>query len=130
VPDASTEHCAFRASREALLDCAQSLLVGTAYGVYRATDASANDLPVFVAMPRQPTDTKGDITMSTLHQLQEGWNEAWDTVVDGWQRLYRHAAGAITRFTPGKRAREDTEAGGQPIAMRSAGWGVLAAEVR
>jgi len=67
--------------------------------------------------------------MSTLHQLQEGLNEAWDTLVDGWQRLYRHAAGAITRFTPGNRAREDADAGGQQIAVRSAGWGVLAAEV-
>ena len=34
--------------------------------------------------------------MSTLHQLREGLNEAWDTLVDGWQRLYRRAAGAIT----------------------------------
>jgi len=59
--------------------------------------------------------------MSTLHQLQEGLNEAWDTLVDGWQRLYRHAAGAITRFTPCKRAREGAEVGGQPIAVCSAG---------
>jgi HSP20 family protein len=67
--------------------------------------------------------------MSTLHQLQEGLNEAWGTLVDGWQRLYRHAAGAITRFTPGKPTHEGAEAGGQPMAVRSAGWGVLAAEV-
>ena len=68
--------------------------------------------------------------MSTLHQLRDGLNEAWDTLVDGWQRLYRRAANAITRFTPGRNA----EAGGnvktgQEIAMRSTGWGVLAAEV-
>ncbi|MCG8066671.1 MAG: Hsp20/alpha crystallin family protein [Candidatus Thiodiazotropha taylori] len=67
--------------------------------------------------------------MSTLHQLREGLNEAWDTLVDGWQRLYRRAAGAITRFTPGKKAREDEKGAGQEIAVRSAGWGVLAAEV-
>lgn len=67
--------------------------------------------------------------MSTLHQLREGLNEAWDTLVDGWQRLYRRAAGAITRFTPGKKAREDEQGVGQEIAVRSAGWGVLAAEV-
>jgi HSP20 family protein len=67
--------------------------------------------------------------MSTLHQLQEGLNEAWDTLVDGWQRLYRRASGAITRFTPGKRAREDADTLRQQIAVRSAGWGVLAAEV-
>jgi len=67
--------------------------------------------------------------MSTLHQLREGMNEAWDAVVDGWQRLYRRASGAITRFTPGKKAREDENGAGQEIAVRSAGWGVLAAEL-
>jgi HSP20 family protein len=68
--------------------------------------------------------------MSTIHQLREGLNEAWDTLIDGWQRLYRRAAGAITRFSPGEKdlLREDTGKG-QDIALRSAGWGVLAAEV-
>ena len=63
--------------------------------------------------------------MSTLHQLREGLNDAWDSLVDGWQRLSRRAAGAITHFTPGTKA-EGTE---RDIAMRSSGWGVLAAEV-
>jgi HSP20 family protein len=68
--------------------------------------------------------------MSTLHQLREGLNEAWDTLVDGWQRLYRRAAGAITRFTPGNKvAQEGAVEAEQEIAVRSAGWGVLAAEV-
>lgn len=67
--------------------------------------------------------------MSTLNQLREGLNEAWDTLVDGWQRLYRRAAGAITRFTPGNRAYDDDKGAGQEVAVRSAGWGVLAAEV-
>jgi HSP20 family protein len=62
--------------------------------------------------------------MSTLNQLREGLNEVWDTLVDGWQRLYRRASNAITRFTPG-----DNKGTGQDIAVRSAGWGVLAAEV-
>ena len=68
--------------------------------------------------------------MSTIHQLREGLNEAWDTLIDGWQRLYRRAAGAITRFSPGEKdlLREDMGKG-QDIALRSAGWGVLAAEV-
>ena len=64
--------------------------------------------------------------MSTLRQLRDGLNETWDTVVDGWQRFYRRAASAITRFAPAKRK------DGVPIralAGRSAGWGVLAAEV-
>jgi HSP20 family protein len=68
--------------------------------------------------------------MSTLQQLREGLNEAWDTLMDGWQRLYRHAAGAITRFTPGrKRGHEVTAQEGREVAARSTGWGVLPAEV-
>ena len=68
--------------------------------------------------------------MSTIHQLREGLNEAWDTLIDGWQRLYRRAAGAITRFKPGgKDLRREDGGNGQDIAVRSAGWGVLAAEV-
>ena len=64
--------------------------------------------------------------MSTLQQLKEGLNEAWDSLADGWQRLYRRAAGAITRFTPGRREDEKT---GRELAVRSSGWGVLASEV-
>ena len=61
--------------------------------------------------------------MSTLHQVREGLNEAWYPLVDDWQRLCRRALGAITRFTPGKKAREDEKGAGQEIAVRSAGWG-------
>lgn len=64
--------------------------------------------------------------MSTLQQLKQGLNDAWDTLADGWQRLYRRAAGAITRFTPGKNKDEKT---GRELAVRSSGWGVLASEV-
>jgi HSP20 family protein len=67
--------------------------------------------------------------MSTLHQLREGLSEAWDTLVDGWERLYRRASGAITRFTPGNRVPEDGKSADREIAERSTGWGVLAAEV-
>ena len=67
--------------------------------------------------------------MSTLQQVREGLHEAWGSLVDGWQRLYRRASGAITRFTPGNKARKDEDGSGQEISVRSAGWGVLAAEV-
>jgi len=49
--------------------------------------------------------------MIPMNQLREGLNEAWDTLLDGWQRLYRRAASAITRFTPcpsGNRAWKET----------------------
>ena len=66
--------------------------------------------------------------MSTLQQLREGLNEAWDTLLEGWQRLYRRAAGAITRFTPGREG-DEAPAAGTALAGRSIGWSVLAAEV-
>ena len=65
--------------------------------------------------------------MSTLQQFREGLNDALDTLQEGWQRLYRRAAGAITRFSPGKSAvKVETSQG---PAARSIGWSVLAAEV-
>jgi HSP20 family protein len=64
--------------------------------------------------------------MSTLNQLREGWHDAWGSLVDGWRRLYQRAAGAITRFSPGKHG---DVAAGQELELRSSGWGVLAAEV-
>ncbi|BAO44192.1 Hsp20/alpha crystallin family protein [Thiolapillus brandeum] len=61
--------------------------------------------------------------MSTLQQIKSGISQAWDTLLDGWQQLYRRAANAITRFRHGEAADE------QELALRSSGWGVLAAEV-
>jgi len=67
--------------------------------------------------------------MATLQQISEGVGEAWDTLMDGWRRLYRRAAGAITRFSPGGGKRDtDTQLSGE-LALRSSGWGVLACEV-
>lgn len=63
--------------------------------------------------------------MSTLQQLKRGVSNAWDSLVDGWQKLYQQASGAITRFWPGSNDREEQQA----LARRSAGWGVMAAEV-
>jgi len=65
--------------------------------------------------------------MATLQQISEGVGEVWDSLMEGWRRLYRRAAGAITRFTPGGRDRQSGDTRG--IALRSAGWGVLACEV-
>lgn len=68
--------------------------------------------------------------MTAMHQLQkglrEGLVEAWEGMADGWNRLYRRAAGAITRFRPGHPG--GSEPGGA-LEPRSTGWGVLAAEV-
>lgn len=68
--------------------------------------------------------------MQTLHQLKSGLSEAWEALSEGWQRLYRRAAGAITRFTPRPDdATTDTDGGHQELLTRNSGWGVLAAEV-
>lgn len=67
--------------------------------------------------------------MSTLQQVKEGLNEAWESLADGWQRLYRRASGAITRFTPGRGREGDDAHKISDLAARSAGWGVLTAEV-
>lgn len=67
--------------------------------------------------------------MSTLQQFREGVTQAWDMVLDGWRHLYHRAANAITRFTP-HRNQGDTAGGDlEEVALRSSGWGVLAAEV-
>lgn len=67
--------------------------------------------------------------MSTLNQLREGMNQAWDALVDGWRGLYRRASNAITRFTPHTSKGELVAGDKEGIAIRSSGWGVLAAEI-
>ena len=67
--------------------------------------------------------------MSTLQQMREGLNEALDTLREGWQRLYRRAAGAMTRFTPGKAVGQPESGEAQGLTARNIGWGVMAAEV-
>lgn len=65
--------------------------------------------------------------MSPFQHLRDEFSHAWDALLDGWQRLYRRAAGAMTRFNQGSKA-EDAEASTE-LAARSTGWGVLAGEV-
>lgn len=68
--------------------------------------------------------------MATLQQISEGLGEALDNLMDGWRKLYRRAAAAITRFKSDQRPGTDlTPSDRQEIAVRSSGWGVLACEV-
>ena len=66
--------------------------------------------------------------MSTLQQIRQGVNQAWDMVLEGWRHLYHRASNAITRFTF---HRSQSGGGGdfEEMQLRSSGWGVLAAEV-
>lgn len=63
--------------------------------------------------------------MATLQQFRQGMHEAWETLVDGWRLIHERARGALTRFRP-LAARTEGE---NNHALRSAGWGLLAAEV-
>lgn len=68
--------------------------------------------------------------MATLQQVKAGMSEAWENLMEGWRRLHQQASGAITRFRSHHRAgAESTAAASREIAVRSAGWGVLACEV-
>jgi HSP20 family protein len=68
--------------------------------------------------------------MATLQQITEGLGEAWNKLADGWRKLYRRAAGAITRFRHDAKTGTDlATSDAQEIAVRSSGWGVLACEV-
>jgi HSP20 family protein len=66
--------------------------------------------------------------MKTWQALNDELSEAWGNLLDGWRRLYRRASRALTRFTPG-RGKDLSRAESRELAVRSAGWGVLACEV-
>ena len=67
--------------------------------------------------------------MSTLQQIRNGMSDAWYSLVEGWQHLYRRATGALTRFTPSSRNSETSGTEGRLAAVRNAGWALLAGEV-
>ena len=66
--------------------------------------------------------------MSTLQQLREGMDRAWETLQAGWRTLTQKATQALTLFRPGDR--EDDDDDGRALRAASPGWGLLAAEVR
>lgn len=61
--------------------------------------------------------------MSTLQQVREGLTKAWDTIAVGWRELRELAGDALTRFNP------RAASAGDPVPIRRARWGLLAAEV-
>lgn len=63
--------------------------------------------------------------MPMLKKLSEGIGETWDHIAEGWRHLSQRASHALTRFSPSK----STKAEVQELAVRSAGWGMLACEV-
>ena len=68
--------------------------------------------------------------MNALQQLREEMSGAWESLTEGWHKLYRRATAAMTRFTTKRKdGGELTNDERGDIAVRSAGWGLLAAEV-
>jgi HSP20 family protein len=65
--------------------------------------------------------------MSTLQQLREGMDRAWEGLQAGWRALTQRATAALTRFMPGEDPADDE---GRSLLATSPGWGLLAAEVR
>ncbi len=68
--------------------------------------------------------------MNALQQLREEMSGAWESLTEGWHKLYRRATAAMTRFTTKRKdGGELTNDERGDIAVRSTGWGLLAAEV-
>lgn len=68
-------------------------------------------------------------TTSTFDLLRGQLGRAWETLAEGWQHLRTRASDALTRFTPPAR-RGQLETADDVLARESAGWALLAAEVR
>lgn len=67
--------------------------------------------------------------MNTIHQLREGMNNALDTIIDGWQKLYHQARDAMIRFSPGKKSDNTTPGISAHDLTRHTQWGIMAADV-
>jgi len=66
--------------------------------------------------------------MSTLAQISEGLERAWDTLSEGWQQMRQRASQAITRFNP-LHKRGELETVEDQLMQQSLRWGVMAAEL-
>ena len=63
--------------------------------------------------------------MSALtHQLHEGVDRMLEGLSEGWHYLKTHAAGAMTRFTPGQ-----AEPTVRELGRKTSRWGLLATDV-
>lgn len=67
--------------------------------------------------------------MTTLHQLRQGLERAWDNLAEGWQQLRSRASEALTRFNPVRGGGGELETRDEAFTRAAARWGLLAAEV-
>ena len=67
--------------------------------------------------------------MATFQQFKQNIGHAWEHFAEGWEKLTRKAASAITRFTTGDNKSQISDEETRELANRNTGWGVMAAEV-
>ena len=66
--------------------------------------------------------------MSTLAEIGDGLERAWDSIADGWRQLRQKATHALTRFMPSS-SEGELETAEDEFLQRSSRWGLLAADV-
>jgi len=66
--------------------------------------------------------------MSTLAEIGDGLERAWDSIADGWRQLRQKATHALTRFKP-LSSEGKLETAEDVFLQRGSRWGLLAADV-
>jgi len=61
-----------------------------------------------------------------MHDIRQGFGSLWDSVTDGWDRLRRSAAAALTRYRPGEKsnlpARDEID---DALYLPGTGWAMI-----
>jgi HSP20 family protein len=65
-----------------------------------------------------------------VQELRQGVGHMWSSVADGWERLRRSAAGALTRYKPGDKSSVPAPADVEDAAwLPGIGWAMLGGDV-
>lgn len=68
--------------------------------------------------------------LERLDGIKEGFTSLWGTVADGWQRMRRSAAGALTRFRSAEQANLPAKAAvDDDFYLPTHGWSMLGGDV-
>ena len=65
-----------------------------------------------------------------MQDIRQGFGSLWESVTEGWDRLRRSAAGALTRFRPGDKsnlpARDEVD---DALYLPDTGWAMIGGDV-
>ena len=65
-----------------------------------------------------------------MQDIRQGFGSLWDSVTDGWDRLRRSAAAALTRYRPGEKsnlpARDEID---DALYLPDTGWAMIGGDV-